>query len=188
MTDPQSAVPLSADPAIGPALIDQATIAGRIEELGAQISREYAGRSPLIICVLRGAYVFTTDLARAIDLPVELDFIAVSSYGSATRTSGVVRLVKDVEQDISGRDVILVEDIVDTGLTLLYLRRSLEARGPASLAVCTFLARSSADLEALDVRYVGFTIAKEDFVIGYGLDLAQKYRNLPYLATYIGQE
>jgi hypoxanthine phosphoribosyltransferase len=187
VSEPSSVVPLSRDAAIGPPLLDRETISARIAELGAQITRDYEGRSPLIICVLRGAYVFTTDLARAIDLPIELDFIAVSSYGSATRTSGVVRLVKDVEQDISGRDVILVEDIVDTGLTLLYLRRSLEARGPASLQVCTFLARSSADLAALDVRYVGFTIAKEDFVIGYGLDLAQKYRNLPYLATYVGE-
>ena len=188
VTEPAStpADVLSTDPAIGPPMLDRETIAARIRELGEQIAVDYAGKSPLLICVLRGAYVFMTDLAREIDLPLDVDFIAVSSYGSSTKTSGVVRLVKDVDQDISGRHVILVEDIVDTGLTLLYLRRSLEARSPASLEVCTFLARSTADLEALKVRYVGFTIAKDDFVIGYGLDLAQKYRNLPYLASYIG--
>lgn len=174
---------LDADPCIGPVLLTEAQLTKRIQELGLQLSQDYAGRAPLLVCVLRGAYVFLTDLAREVDLPVEIDFIAVSSYGATTRTSGVVRLVKDLDVDLTDRDVILVEDIVDTGLTLRYLRRSLEARGPASLEVCALLARESADLESLGVRYVGFTIPG-DFVIGYGLDVAEKYRNLRYLAVY----
>jgi hypoxanthine phosphoribosyltransferase len=174
---------LDDDPNIGRVLLTEEQLVRRIDELGRQLTQDYAGRTPLLVCVLRGAYVFLTDLARRIDLPVEIDFIAVSSYGATTRTSGVVRLVKDLEVDLSDRDVILVEDIVDTGLTLRYLRRSLEARGPASLEVCALLARESADLESLGVRYVGFTIPG-DFVIGYGLDVAERYRNLRYLAIY----
>lgn len=174
---------LTADDSLGRTLLTEEQIAGRIAEIGAELTEDYAGRSPLMVCVLRGAYAFTTELAFATDLPVEIDFIAVSSYGSSTRTSGVVRLVKDLDVDLTERDVILVEDIVDTGLTLRYLRRSLEARGPASLEVCTLLARESADLEGLGVRYVGFTIPG-DFVVGYGLDAAEKYRNLRYIAVY----
>jgi hypoxanthine phosphoribosyltransferase len=174
---------LDADPAIGPVLLSEEQLITRIGELGRELTRDYAGRAPLLVCVLRGAYVFLTDLARAVDLPVEIDFIAVSSYGATTRTSGVVRLVKDLDVDLHGRDVVLVEDIVDTGLTLRYLRRSLEARNPASLEVCALLARESADLEGLGVRYVGFTIPG-DFVIGYGLDVAERYRNLRYIAVY----
>jgi hypoxanthine phosphoribosyltransferase len=174
---------LDADPAIGDVLLSEEQLAERIAELGREITRDYAGRTPLLVCVLRGAYVFLTDLAREIDLPVEVDFIAVSSYGAATRTSGVVRLVKDLDVDLHGRDVLLIEDIVDTGLTLRYLRRSLEARNPASLEVCALLARESADLEGLGIRYVGFTIPG-DFVIGYGLDVDERYRNLRYIAVY----
>lgn len=176
------------DPDIGEVLLDAEQIQQRIAELGAELTEVYAGRMPLLVCVLKGAYVFVTDLARSMDLPVELDFIAVSSYGSSTRTSGVVRLVKDLDSDIAGRDVILVEDIVDSGLTLRYLRRNLEARNPASLAVCTLIARESADIEGLGVGYVGFTIADEDWLVGYGLDVAQRYRNLSYLAKYIRPE
>lgn len=185
MTEPAgSAQPtLDADPAIGDVLLSEEQLAERIAELGREITRDYAGRTPLLVCVLRGAYVFLTDLAREIDLPVEVDFIAVSSYGAATRTSGVVRLVKDLDVDLHGRDVLLIEDIVDTGLTLRYLRRSLEARNPASLEVCALLARESADLEGLGIRYVGFTIPG-DFVIGYGLDVDERYRNLRYIAVY----
>lgn len=171
------------DPAIGRVLLSEEQLARRITELGEQLTADYVGRAPLLVCVLRGAYVFLTDLARSIDLPVEIDFISVSSYGATTRTSGVVRLVKDLEVDLTDRDVILVEDIVDTGLTLRYLRRSLEARGSASLEVCALLARESADLEGLGVRYVGFTIPN-DFVVGYGLDAAERYRNLRYIAVY----
>ncbi|HPB44746.1 MAG: hypoxanthine phosphoribosyltransferase [Microthrixaceae bacterium] len=172
------------DPEVGEVLLTTEQIQARIAEIGAQLTQRYAGRSPLLVCVLKGAYVFMTDLARAIDLPVEIDFIAVSSYGSSTRTSGVVRLVKDLDQDIAGRDVILVEDIIDSGLTLRYLRRNLESRKPASLEVCALIARESADIEALEVNYVGFTVADEDWLVGYGLDVAQRYRNLDYLARY----
>lgn len=185
MTDPSVQPNLQADAHIGAVMLTEAQLSERISELGRQLSADYAGEAPLLVCVLRGAYVFLTDLARAIDLPVEIDFIAVSSYGSSTRTSGVVRLVKDLDVDLTGRHVILVEDIVDTGLTLRYLRRSLEARGPASLEVCALLARETADLEGLGVRYVGFTIPG-DFVIGYGLDVLERYRNLPFIALYDG--
>lgn len=179
MTQPN----LESDPALGRTLLTEAQIMRRIGELGRQLTADYSGRAPLLVCVLRGAYVFLTDLAREIDLPVEIDFIAVSSYGATTRTSGVVRLVKDLDVDLTNRDVVLVEDIVDTGLTLRYLRRSLEARGPASLEVCALLARETADLEGLGVRYVGFTIPG-DFVVGYGLDAAERFRNMRYLAVY----
>lgn len=178
---------LSDDASIGRILIDEETIRARIAELGDQIANDYRGKRPLFVGVLKGASVFLTDLVRHIDLPVEIDFISVSSYGSSTRTSGVVRMIQDLDQDISGRDVILVEDIVETGLTLRYLTRSLEARGPASLKVCSFLARASADVNALGAEYVGFTIADDAFVIGYGLDLDQRFRNLPYLAAYSGE-
>lgn len=181
--DPSSQQRLTADDRVGKVLLTEEQLTRRIREIGEQLTDDYSGRRPLLVGVLRGAYAFLTDLAFAVDLPVEIDFIAVSSYGSSTRTSGVVRLVKDLDVDLTDRDVILVEDIVDTGLTLRYLRRSLEARGPASLEVCTLLARESADLEGLGVRYVGFTIPG-DFVVGYGLDAAEKYRNLRYLAVY----
>lgn len=168
---------------IGEVVISAEQLAARVTELGAEITADYAGRRPLLVCILRGAYVFLTDLARAVDLPAEIDFMAVSSYGNSTHTSGTVRLVKDLDQDIEGRDVILVEDIVDTGLTLRYLRRSLEARRPASLEVATLLARRSADLAKLRVKYVGFEIGSE-FVVGYGLDVDQRYRNLRFIARY----
>jgi hypoxanthine phosphoribosyltransferase len=188
MTDQPDAEPrLTADDSVGRTLLTEEQLTARIREIGEQITEDYAGKRPLLVCVLRGAYAFMTELAFAVDLPVEIDFIAVSSYGSSTRTSGVVRLVKDLDVDLTGRDVVLVEDIVDTGLTLRYLRRSLEARGPASLEVCTLLARESADLEGLGVRYVGFTIPG-DFVVGFGLDAAERYRNLRYLAVYEPEE
>ncbi len=174
---------LSEDGGIGDVLISEAELAERVAELGKELTEAYDGRRPLLICVLKGAYAFATDLAKEIDLPMEIDFIALSSYGSSTRTSGVVRLVKDLDSDIAGRDVILVEDIVDSGLTLRYLRRSLEARNPATLEVVSLLARERADLEALRVRWCGFRIG-DDFVIGYGLDVAQRYRNLRYIARY----
>jgi hypoxanthine phosphoribosyltransferase len=171
------------DGGIGEVLIGRDELQQRVAALGTQLTEDYAGRRPLMICILRGAYVFFTDLARAIDLPVEIDFMAVSSYGNSARTSGTVRLVKDLDEDIAGRDVLLVEDIVDTGLTLRYLRRSLQARRPASLEVVTLLARETADLDRLGVRYVGFEIGT-DFVIGYGLDVDQRYRNLDMIARY----
>jgi hypoxanthine phosphoribosyltransferase len=167
----------------GQVLISEEQLRDRVRELGAAITHDYEGRTPLLVGVLKGALVFVSDLARAIDLPVEFDFMAVSSYGNATKTSGVVRIVKDLDLDLVDRDVIIVEDIVDSGLTLSYLRRYLQARKPASLEVCALLVRGARDIAALDLRYVGFTLADE-FVIGYGLDAAERYRNLPFIADY----
>jgi len=164
-------------------LVTDEALQERVAELGAQITADYEGRRPLLVGVLKGAFMFMSDLARAIDLPVEFDFMAVSSYGNATRTSGVVRIVKDLDLDLTGRDVIVVEDIVDSGLTLSYLRRYLEARKPASLEVCALLLRESRDPAELDLKYVGFTIP-DDFVIGYGLDAAEEFRNLPSIHLY----
>jgi hypoxanthine phosphoribosyltransferase len=172
-------------PDVGEILVAEDELQARIAELGAALTAEYAGQAPLLVCVLKGAFIFMADLARAIDLPVEFDFMAVSSYGSATKSSGVVRIVKDLDLDLSGRHVILVEDIVDSGLTLSYLRKNLLARNPASLQVCALLVRKSADIESLDLRHVGFEIS-DDFVIGYGLDVAERYRNLPFVCTYAG--
>ncbi len=174
---------LADDPNVGEVLVSGPEIAERVAELGAQITADYAGRAPLLVAVLKGAVVFVSDLSRAIDLPIELDFIAVSSYGSSTRSSGVVRILKDLDVDIAGRHVILVEDIVESGLTLSYLRRSLLARGPASLAVCSLLTRASnGSLDGL-VDYIGFRLPPV-WVIGYGLDLGQKYRNLAEIRAY----
>ena len=177
--------PTSADPALGEVVVSRDDIARRVGELGAQISADYAGRAPLLVGVLKGAFVFMADLARAIDLPVEVDFMAVASYGAATKTSGVVRIVKDLDIDLSDRHVIIVEDIIDSGLTLQYLRRNLEARNPASVTVCALLVREGLQKQDLDLAYVGFHIPPE-FVIGYGLDVAERYRNLPYVCTYLG--
>lgn len=171
-------------PHIGAELLSKAVIDARIGELGAQITADYAGKAPLLVGVLKGAFVFLADLARAIDLPVEIDFMAVSSYGSSTRTSGVVRIVKDLDLDLAGRDVIVVEDIVDSGLTLSYLRRNLAARNPASLEVCALLARSGRKTPVEDIRYVGFTIG-EEFVLGVGLDAGEQFRNLPGIYAYV---
>ncbi|HVC26513.1 MAG TPA: hypoxanthine phosphoribosyltransferase [Acidimicrobiales bacterium] len=164
--------------ALGAVVISGERIARRISELADEISRDYAGRSPLLIGVLKGAFVFMADLARAIRLPVEMDFMAVSSYGTATKTSGIVRIVKDLDADLTGRHVIVVEDIVDSGLTLSYLRKGLLARGPASLEVCALLVKSGQQRAQLDIAYTGFEIPP-DFVVGYGLDVAERWRNLP---------
>ncbi len=176
----------SLDSPLGEIVVTEAQLSERIAELGAEITGDYRGRRPLLVGVLKGAFMFMADLARAIELPVEFDFMAVSSYGSATKTSGVVRIVKDLDLDLSGRDVILVEDIVDTGLTLNYLRKNLLARQPASLAVCALLVREGLQVDHVDMRYVGFSIPPE-FVVGYGLDAAEEYRNLPYVCTYLGE-
>jgi len=166
---------------IGRVVIAADDLAARVSELGTTITADYQGRSPLLVGVLKGAFVFMSDLAREIDLPVELDFMAVSSYGESTQSSGVVRIVKDLETDIEGRDVILVEDIVDSGLTLRYLRTLLGDRRPASLEVCALLVREGA--ETGDVRYFGFPIPP-DFVVGYGLDVAQHYRELDSIRVF----
>lgn len=166
---------------LGRTVIGADELAARVRDLGAQITDDYADRQPLLIGVLKGAFIFMSDLGRAIDRPVEFDFMAVSSYGDSTTTSGVVRIVKDLETDIRGRDVILVEDIVDSGLTLRYLRQLLEDRGPASLEVCALLVREGARSD--DVRYFGFPIPP-DFVVGYGLDVAQHYRELDSIRVF----
>ena len=173
-------------PDLGEVVVDTATLQARVAELGAEITRDYADRTPLLIGVLKGAAMFMTDLARAIALPLEIDFMAVSSYGNATRTSGVVRIVKDLDIDLTGRDVIIVEDIVDSGLTLSYLRKTLAQRGAASLEVCALLVREGLQKTDEDLRYVGFRIPPK-FVIGYGLDFAEKYRNLPYVCVFEGE-
>lgn len=153
-------------------------VAREVAELGARITADYAGEAPLLVGVLKGAFVFMSDLSRAIDLPVEFDFMAVSSYGSSTRSSGVVRIVKDLDLDLAGRHVLLVEDIVDSGLTLNYLRRNLSARNPASLEVCALLVRDDFQLEEDTIRYTGFRVPA-DWLVGYGLDVGERYRNLP---------
>ncbi|MCU1460017.1 MAG: hypoxanthine phosphoribosyltransferase [Acidimicrobiales bacterium] len=172
------------DPHLGSIVVAADELHERIRALGKEISADYAGRAPLLVGVLKGAFMFMADLARAIDLPVEFDFMAVSSYGSATKTSGVVRIVKDLDLDLSGRDVILVEDIVDSGLTLSYVRKNLQARNPASLEVCALLVREGLQKHDPRLRYVGFRIPPE-FVIGYGLDVGERYRNLPDICVYL---
>jgi hypoxanthine phosphoribosyltransferase len=175
----------AADPNLGEIVVSGDELQQRISELGKEITADYTGRPPLLVGVLKGAFVFMSDLARAIELPVEFDFMAISSYGSATKTSGVVRIVKDLDLDLSGRDVLVVEDIIDSGLTLNYLRRNLLARNPASLEICALLVREDQQKADLDLKYVGFTIPPA-FVIGYGLDVAERYRNLPDVRVYVG--
>ncbi|HSS11310.1 MAG TPA: hypoxanthine phosphoribosyltransferase [Acidimicrobiales bacterium] len=171
------------DPRLGPTVVSEVDLQGRIAELGQQITGDYRGRVPLLVGVLKGAFVFMSDLARAIDLPVEFDFMAIASYGTATRTSGVVRIVKDLDLDLTSRHVLVVEDIVDSGLTLSYLRRNLLARNPASLEVCALLVKDGMQRTDPDLAYTGFRIPP-DFVVGYGLDAAERYRNLPYVCLY----
>ncbi len=161
-------------------LLTSDAVQARVNELGATITTTYAGRAPILIGVLKGAVVFMTDLARAIDLPVELDFMAVSSYGNSTETSGIVRITKDLDATIEGRDVLLVEDIVDSGMTLRYLRQYLERRDPSSLRICTLLDKQVPRKAEVTVEFTGFQIP-DRFVVGYGLDYAERYRNLPYI-------
>ena len=163
-------------------LLTQRQIRRRVGEMGAQITRDYAGRVPLFVGILRGAAIFHADLIRHVDLKVQIDFISVSSYGAATKTSGQVQLIKDLESSIEGMDVILVEDIIDTGLTVNYLLRNLESRGPTSLRVCTLLSKPSRRQVDVPMDYVGFEIP-DRFVVGYGLDFDQKYRNLPFIGV-----
>jgi hypoxanthine phosphoribosyltransferase len=159
-------------------LITSEQITGKVREMGERITQDYAGERLLLVGVLRGAVVVMGDLMRCINLPCEIDFMDISSYGSGTSSSGVVRILKDLEEDITGRHVLLVEDIVDTGLTLSYLVRSLLARKPASLEICALLTKPTRRRAELDVKYLGFEVPDE-FVVGYGLDYAGAYRNLP---------
>ena len=167
-------------------LLSEEQIHTRTAELAAQLGRDYtdalAGQDLLLVTVLKGAVMFVSDLARAIPLPTQLEFMAVSSYGSATSSSGVVRILKDLDRDIAGRDVLIVEDIVDSGLTLSWLLRNLATRAPRSLRVCTLLRKPDAVRSDVDIAYIGFDIPNE-FVVGYGLDYAERYRDLPYIGT-----
>ncbi|MGA2473938.1 MAG: hypoxanthine phosphoribosyltransferase [Acidimicrobiales bacterium] len=178
-------IPTWAESDVGPVLVDEARLATRVAELGAQITADYAGEPPLLVAVLKGAMLFMSDLCRAIALPVDVDFMAVSSYGSATKTSGVVRIVKDLDSELEGRHVLVVEDIIDSGLTLNYLRRYLKARQPESLEICALLVKEGEQRVSLDLRYIGFTIPPE-FVVGYGLDVDERYRNLRGVHHYKG--
>ncbi len=170
---------------LGEVLVAEEVLQRRVRELGAEISRDYAGRRPLLVGVLKGAVFFLSDLMRCIDVPVEVDFMAVASYGSATDSSGVVRILKDLDAAIEGRDVLIVEDIVDSGLTLQYLMRNLGSRDPGSLEVCALLTKPARRKVQLPTRYVGFEIP-DRFVVGYGLDYGERYRNLPFVATLAG--
>jgi hypoxanthine phosphoribosyltransferase len=177
----------SADPRLGETVVAEADLRIRIDELGAQITADYVGRSLLLVGVLKGAFMFMADLSRAIDRPIEVDFMAVSSYGSATKTSGIVRIVKDLDLDLKGRDVLVVEDIVDSGLTLKYLLKNLWAREPASLEVCALLRKDCAAPMERPLRYIGFEVP-DDFVVGYGLDAAEQYRHLRSIRRYLEPE
>jgi hypoxanthine phosphoribosyltransferase len=170
------------DPAIGEILVSSQDLQRRVGELGAQISSDYEGRDLFLVGVLKGAVLFLADLMRSIDVPCEIDFMAVSSYGSQTDSSGVVRILKDLDASIENRHVLIVEDIIDSGLTLQYLMRTLNARQPASLEVCALLTKPERLRVDLSPRYVGFEIANR-FAVGYGLDHAQHYRNLEYVAA-----
>jgi hypoxanthine phosphoribosyltransferase len=163
---------------VGEVVVGEDELQARIAELGKEIAADYADRAPLLVGVLKGAFVFMSDLARQIDLPLEVDFMAVSSYGSSTKTSGIVRIVKDLDLDLTDRDVLIIEDIVDSGLTLRWLRRNLASRNPASVEVCALLVKEGLQREDPEIKYVGFRIPP-DFVVGYGLDVDQQYRNLP---------
>jgi hypoxanthine phosphoribosyltransferase len=167
---------------VGEVLVTSEDLQRRVAELGEEISRDYAGRSLLLVGVLKGAVFFLSDLMRFIDIPVEVDFMAVASYGSATDSSGVVRILKDLDAAIEDRDVLIVEDIVDSGLTLQYLLRNLGSRNPRTLEVCALLTKPERRKVDLPTRYVGFEIA-DRFVVGYGLDYAERHRNLPFVAA-----
>jgi hypoxanthine phosphoribosyltransferase len=185
--DSVAGVPTWAEPDVGPVIVEAGRLAARVRELGAQITADYADEPPLLVAVLKGAMLFLSDLCREIALPVDVDFMAVSSYGSATKTSGVVRIVKDLDSELEGRHVLVVEDIIDSGLTLNYLRRYLAARQPKSLEICALLVKDGEQRVEIPLRYVGFTIPP-DFVVGYGLDVGQRYRNLRGVHRFKGAD
>ena len=161
-------------------LFSEEQLRQRVQELGAQITKDYAGKAPVLASVLRGSYIFMADLTRAIQLPIHVDFMAVSSYGSGTKSSGQVQITKDLSDDIEGRDLIIVEDMLDSGNTLYYLMQILQARAPASIRLCTLLDKPERRTKPITADYCGFSIP-DAFVVGYGLDYAEKYRNLPYI-------
>ena len=170
------------DRGVGEILIEEEAVKERVRALGAEISADYAGRDLLLVGVLKGAVFFMADLMRELSIPCEIDFMAISSYGAATDSSGVVRILKDLDANIAGRDVLVVEDIIDSGLTLSYLMKNLASRQPASLEICTLLTKPGHKRLNIPIRYVGFEIPNR-FAIGYGLDHAQRYRNLEYVAA-----
>jgi len=174
--------PVDGDELIGEILVTEEDLQRRVAELAAEVSRDYRGREPVLVAILKGAVPFLADLMRGLDVPCELDFMAVSSYGSSTDSSGVVRILKDLDSPIADRDVLIVEDIIDSGLTLHYLLRTLRARGPKSLEVCALLTKPERRRVDLPIRYVGFEIPNR-FAIGYGLDHRQRFRNLPHVAV-----
>ena len=178
----QANTPVSLHDDVEEVLLDSQTVAGRVAELGAQLAADYAGRDPVLVSVLKGAMVFLADLMRAMDLPTSIDFMEVSSYGAATESSGQVRILKDLSRPIEGRDIIVVEDIIDTGLTLNYLLGYLADRQPASISICCLLDKPARRLAEIPIDYIGFTIP-DRFVIGYGLDFDERYRNLPYIGV-----
>jgi len=161
-------------------LFSEAQIQDKIRELGQQISEDYRGRNPLVICVLKGAFIFMADLIKRMDIPLEIDFMAVSSYGNATSSSGVVKIIKDLDTSVEGRDVLIVEDIIDSGLTLSYLVDVLERRNALSVAIVTLFDKPGRRTVGLEADYKGFVIP-DAFIVGYGLDYAEQYRNLPYV-------
>ena len=171
------------DERLGSVVVAADKIAARVAELGAEITRDYAGRRPVLVGVLKGAFVFMSDLARAVEIPVEFDFMAISSYGAATQSSGIVRILKDLDMEITDRDVLIVEDIIDSGLTLSYLRRNLATRHPRSLEVCALLVKEGLQPVDPEIRYEGFRIPPR-FVVGYGLDVGEVHRNLPDVVEY----
>lgn len=167
---------------IGEKLITEEQIQAKVKELAKRISQDYQGKDVLLVGILKGAFVFLSDLSRELTIPVQFDFVAVSSYGSATKSSGVIRILKDIDQNIEGRHVLIVEDIIDSGLTLNYLMKNFRARHPASLEVCTLLSKPERQRVPLDIRYLGFAIPNK-FVVGYGLDFAESYRNLRHISV-----
>lgn len=170
------------NPDIADIVLSEDDIQTRVAQMGKQISEDYRSDDLLLVGVLKGAFVMMADIARAITIPAEFDFMAVSSYGSSTRTSGIVRILKDLDLDIAGRKVLIIEDIVDSGLTLSYLLKNLKQRKPRSLEICALMTKPEVQEVTLDIRYHGFAIPPE-FVVGYGLDYRQRYRNLPYVGT-----
>jgi hypoxanthine phosphoribosyltransferase len=173
------------DPRIGEILVSEERLQQRIGELAAEISADYAGREILVVGVLKGALLFISDLVRRLTVPCTMDFMAVSSYGSATHSSGVVRILKDLDAPIEGKHVLLVEDVVDSGLTLSYLMKNLRSREPASLELCTLMVKPAGRRLPIEMRYVGFDMP-DTFVVGYGLDFDEHYRQLPYIAAFEG--
>ena len=169
-------------PDIQSVLFTQAQIAAKAEELACAITKDYQGKSPVLIGVLKGSFIFMADLARHVDLPCEVDFMAVSSYGNKSQTTGAVRILKDLDSDVEGRDIIVVEDILDSGVTLSYIMNVMQSRHPSSVTICTLLDKPERRRAPVQARYTGFA-TPDEFVVGYGLDYAGRYRNLPYIGV-----